>query len=70
MFFSCNVAFSSLPPFLPTTIHEYEIFPESNLLCYVLTAHQNELLLTCVTGSLSTAMPCSFPSRSTYRLGF
>ncbi len=24
MFFSCNVAFSSLPPFLPTIIHEYE----------------------------------------------
>jgi len=23
MFFSCNVAFSSLPPFLPTIIHEY-----------------------------------------------
>lgn len=31
MFFSCNVAFSSLPPFLPTIVHEYGIFLRHSL---------------------------------------
>ncbi|KAL9135602.1 MAG: hypothetical protein Q9175_003202 [Cornicularia normoerica] len=43
MFFSCNVAFSSLPPFLPTIVHEYGDSIQSGLQVYLLTYDQDGL---------------------------
>lgn len=69
MFFSCNVAFSSMPVFLPTIIKEYVL---CQLTCIYSAAYsyspQHGVLLITSTSSLSTSLPCRLHRSPPYRI--
>ena len=67
MFFSCNVAFSSLPPFLPTIIKEQDSFSLA-LHILSLTCVQNELFSYGVPTSQCATLHIFFHHRLTHHL--
>ena len=57
MFFGCNVVFSSLPPFLPSIINEYEFSVWIHYWLHTLIHIEDGTLRTRIPGSICPAVP-------------